>query len=230
MSIIDNLSLTKKRFLNSIGIFSDGDIPKSFYEKIRSLNDDFSEDEKYCIGDYNFCYSSIEPFNIKALVGTDHDRYANKTWLDAFIDLDRGEEIIELYFNNPDYYSELKDSTDLGLAKKGDKYYILGRAGGGNNRLILMKIKSLAEQKDILLSANVRYVPSKETSENIFNLVFPNGGYQESGYQAINKSDNPNIELYDIVSGYPHNTQIVMSNILGKEIDMEEKHKTGASL
>ena len=228
MSIIDSLSPMKKKFFESIGIYSDRDIPPTFFEKIKSLNEDFSESEKFCISDYNVCYYSQMPFNIRDLVGTDHDRYAGKSWLEAFLDLARGDENIELYFENPDYYSELQGRSDLGLARKDGKFYILGVAGGGNNRLILMKIKYLAlasrikenENIDEMMNfyANVRQVPSKKTADSIFYLVFPDGSFCESGYYVINKSNNPNLELYDIVTGYPVDTNVVVSNIKGSEI------------
>lgn len=228
MSIVDNLSPIKKKFFESIGIYSDSDIPAAFFERIKSLNDDLSESEKFCIGDYNICYSAQMPFCIRNLVGTDHDRYAGKNWLEAFLDLDRGDKNLQLYFQNPNYYSGLQEKSDLGLIKKDGKFYILGRAGGGNNRLIIMKIKYLAlankstnlDELDKIMSfyANVRQVPSKGTADSIFYLVFPDGGFRESGYYAINKSNNPDIELYDITSGYPLDTKVIARDIHGSDI------------
>lgn len=231
MSVFENLNPIKRKFFESIGIYNDNDIPSSFNEKILSLNSIISEPEKFCIGDYNFCFQSQSLFSMKDLVGTDHARYAGKTWLEAFLDLDRGDKNLELYFSNPNYYTDLfvNGESDLGLVKKEGKYYIFGRAGGGNNRLIIMKLKYLSAinksgvdklnvDKEFSFLANIRYVPSEITSENIFYLVFPDGGYETSGYYAINKSNNENIELYDIVSGYPMNTKIVVNNILGKDI------------
>lgn len=235
MGIIENLSLVKREFFKSIGIYTDAMIPDSFNERIIHLNSVISESEKFCLEDYNVCYQSESFFSIKDLVGTDHDRYAGKTWLEAFMDLDRGDENLKLYFNNPNYYQELalKGETDLGLASKDGKYYILGRAGGGNNRLIIMKIKYLALvnkrnldksilDKEFTFLANIRYVPSKDTADNIFYLIFPNGGYKTSGFYVLNKSNNPNEELYDIVSNYPFTTQVVASYVLGKDIGLVE--------
>lgn len=233
MAIIDNLNPIKRKFFESIGIFQDSDIPDTFFEKIKSLNEQLSESEKFCIGDYNVCYSSQMRFCIRDLVGTDHERYAGKTWLEAFLALDRGDKNLQLYFQNPSYYSNLQQgNSDLGLAKKDGKFYILGRAGGGNNRLIIMKIKYLAlasrsnnyydVDESMSFNANVRQVPSRETSDNIFYLVFPNGGYCESGYYAINKSSSSEIEIYDIVSGYPIDTTIIASDILGTDIGIFE--------
>lgn len=225
MAVFDDLSELQKKFFYSIGIYNDNDIPETFFEKITAMKDDFSESEKFSISDYNICYNGIMPFCMKDLVGTDHDRYSNKTWIEAFLDLDRGDENIQLYFENPNYYENLKDDSNLGLAKKDDKYYIFSKAGGGNNRLILMKIKYLAlagkiENIDQMMTfyANVRYVPSRETADNIFYLVFPDGGYSESGYNVLNKSDSPDFEIYDIVKGPLFRPQIIATNVIGSDI------------
>ena len=233
MSIIDSLSPLKKKFFESIGIYSDADIPDSFFEVIRPLKGDFSESEKFCVGNYSTCFSSKSMFCMKDVVGTDHDRYSGRTWLEAFLDLDRGDKNLQLYFDNPEYYHKLQEGeSDLGLAQKNNKFYILSKAGGGNNRLILMKIKYLAladkteelSKVDRAMSfyANVRQVPTRETSDNIFNLMWPGGGFMPSGYSVVNKSDDPNIELYDIVTGFPMNTTVVASCVLGTEIDKVE--------
>lgn len=228
---IEDLSPMKKKFFESIGICSTADIPNSFNEKILSLNTAISESEKFCIGDYNVCLQSQSLFSMKDLVGTDHDRYAGKTWLEAFLDLDRGDKNLELYFLNPNYYSELLANgySDLGLVKKDGKYYIYGPAGGGNNRLIIMKLKYLAaiSKKDADLSeidknftflGNIRYVPTKTTADNIFYLTFPDGGFKPSGYYVINRSSSEKFELYDIVTGYPRNIEVIRSSVDGESI------------
>lgn len=235
MCTFENLSPIKKKFLASIGIYSYNDMPSSFHEKILHLNSAISEAERFCIEDYHLCYQSQDTVNLKDIIGTDHDRYAGKTWFEAFSDLDRGDENIELYFNNPGYYSELlqKGQTDLGLAEKGGKYYILGKSGGGNNRLIIMKLKYLATinnsssnqhaiDNEFSIFANIRHVPTKNTADNIFYLIFPNGGFQPSGYYALNKSNDPNEELYDIVIDYPQDTKIIASNVRGEDIGVIE--------
>lgn len=231
MAIIDSLSPAKRKFFESLGIYSDADIPESFNEKIIYFNPLINEAQKFCLDDYNFCFQEQALFSMRDLVGTDHQRYAGKTWLEAFMDLDRGDDNLELYFSNPNYYANLNTLgySDLGLAEKDGKYYIFGRAGGGNNRLIAMKLKYLAtvakgnlDEKSIdnefNILGNIRHVPSRDTADNIFYLVFPGGGYKTSGYYALNKSTNSKVELYDIVSGYPFNTKVVVSDVLGEDI------------
>lgn len=235
MEIINNLSQIKRKFFESIGIYCDSDIPESFNEKVLFFNPLITESQKFCIDDYNFCFQEQALFSIKDLVGTDHQRYAGKTWLEAFLDLDRGDENLELYFNNPNYFSDLMSSeySDLGLAETDGKYYIYGRAGGGNNRLIIMKLKYLALvdkgnldeesiNREFNILGNIRHVPSKNTADNIFYLVFPDGGYKTSGYYALNKQVDSRVEVYDIVSGYPFNTKVEVSDVLGEDISRIE--------
>ncbi len=231
MSIIERLTPARKRFFKELGILNDDDIPESFFDIIQSYSDNFSESEKFCISDYNIAFCSKTFFSLKDVVGTNHNRYANKTWIEAFLDLDRGEETLELYFNNPKYYDKLKEmeNCDVGLAFKDGKYYILDRAGGGNNRLIILKIKYLAlaskrncdlEQLKSQFSfiGNVRISPNEKIAQRIFYLMFPNGGFIPSGYQVLNKSESIDAPLFDIVSDYPLNTQVVYKNIDSEEL------------
>ena len=134
----------RKDFLESIHI-NTNNYPATFYERIQNIPLSNIETE-YCAVP-NYCDGNKEEFHIRDLVGTNHQRYAGKTWIEAYLDLDRGENIIELYNKNPNYYKEIRDpnKTDLGLIKVDGKYYIFDKAGGGNNRLITMKIMYLSE-------------------------------------------------------------------------------------
>ena len=134
----------RKDFLESIHI-NTNNYPATFYERIQNIPLSNIETE-YCVVP-NYCDGKKEEFHIRDLVGTNHQRYAGKTWIEAYLDLDRGANIIELYNKNPNYYKEIRDpnKTDLGLIKVDGKYYIFDKAGGGNNRLITMKIMYLSE-------------------------------------------------------------------------------------
>ena len=139
------MSEIKIEFLKELGI-GKGNYPQGFFEKIENMNQCVTNVERgYCEVESR-CDGKEEDFCIKDVVGTDHERYAGKTWIDAFLDLARGDDIIELYRSNPEYWEEMKKEghAEIGLLKRGDKYYILARAGGGNNRIITMKIKYLA--------------------------------------------------------------------------------------
>lgn len=139
------MSETKIGFLKELGI-TKGNYPQGFFEKIENMNQCVTNVERGYCADESRCDGREEDFCIKDVVGTDHERYAGNTWIDAFWDLDRGDNIIELYRSNPQYWEEMKKEghAEIGLLKRGDKYYILARAGGGNNRIITMKIKYLA--------------------------------------------------------------------------------------
>ena len=146
-----------------------------FFESIQDINTLLTNTELGYLSYRPLCDGKKEYFCIRDLVGTDHQRYAKHSWLDSFLDLDRGNNIIQLLYENPKYWEDLKvcDNTDLGLIKYNDKYYIFSKAGGGNNRLITMKIMylSLIHQaggnpyeidrinKQFTFSANVRELP-----------------------------------------------------------------------
>ena len=135
----------KANFLWNLGIRKDN-YPISFLEKIQDIRKMITTTEiGYCAVDSR-CDGKPGRFCIRDVVGTDHSRYAGQTWIDAFLDLDRGDRIIELYKDNPSYWEDIKTSgnSDIGLLKYKDKYYIFSKAGGGNNRLIAMKIMYLS--------------------------------------------------------------------------------------
>ena len=164
----------KEKFLWDLGVRS-SQYPESFFDRIEDINKLVTNVELGYCAVCSRCDGQVETFCIKDVVGTDHPRYAGQTWIDAFFDLDRGANIIKLYQQNPEYWEENKnlDDSDIGLIKYGDKYYIFSNAGGGNNRLIAMKIRylSLIHQagndqdeierinKQFTFAANVRNLP-----------------------------------------------------------------------
>ena len=135
----------KAKFLYDLGIRKDN-YPISFLDRIQDISKEVSSTEIGYCSVAQYCDGKPEKFCIKDVVGTNHQRYAGKTWIDAFLDLDRGDNIIELYNINPKYWQEMKDlnKADIGLLKYRGKYYIFDKAGGGNNRIITMKIRYLS--------------------------------------------------------------------------------------
>ena len=168
---MDNI---KAKFLWDLGIRRDN-YPKTFLDTIQDINKIVTNVEIGYCGVSSRCDGYHGMFCIKDVVGTNHSRYAGQTWIDAFLDLDRGANIIKLYEDNPSYWEEIKSigKSDIGLLKYGDKYYIFDKAGGGNNRLITMKMKYLSlihqagNNKDEIerinnqftFSANIRELP-----------------------------------------------------------------------
>lgn len=223
MNYFNNLSNSQKQLLINMGIYNDKDMPVEFFEKIKSLNDDLNEAELYCVSDYYkpYCYDSF--LNLDKLIGTDHDKYANKSWIEAFSILSRGEEIASLYLQNPTYYDNKDVSKiDMGVVEKNGFYYIFSRNGGGNNRLITLKIISIIQKhRGISLSAPLvrfRRVPTIETCENIFFCEFPDGSFKESGYKIRKSNPDSFQENYDIVYGPLFKDNVVYTNISGNNI------------
>lgn len=214
MKYWDKLSPLKIKFLNDLSIFSESDLPKSFFDIIERPN--FTEAEKFCVDDSIICYAEIgAKFFIKDLVGTDHERYINKTWWDAFIDLDRGDYLISLYYKENGlnfYFDENFESvdewgqvqgglksieSDVGITNKNGKLYINSHLGGGNNRLIIAKIIYLARanrctsHKELEQLNNnswyrgyINYCPTEDLANDIFLIEFPDGKFTPSGFQV----------------------------------------------
>lgn len=168
----------KAKFLWDLGIRKDN-YPKTFLDTIQDISKMITNTEIGYCGVRSRCDGQPGMFCIKDVVGTDHSRYAGQTWIDAFLDLDRGAKIIKLYEDNPSYWQEIKSigNSDIGLLKYADKYYIFSKAGGGNNRIITMKMKYLSlihqagnNQDEIekintqfTFSANIRELPRDNT-------------------------------------------------------------------
>ena len=211
----DNLSSQRKKYLESCGI-NESNIPASFFDIIQSTGESISNAERFMLSGDDFVKTS-KPFSLRDLVGTDHSRYSGKSWFEAFLDLDRGDEIIEMYFNNPQYYdglrhldqSQLPHDTSIGLIEKDGKYY-LSQPGGGNNRMILMKIKylSLISQangdqnkineidKQFTFVGKVKTLPKeRETASIYYDISVLTGLYKE---KIRNISSNPDTFVFKV--------------------------------
>lgn len=227
--MIEKLSPNRKKFLQSLGITNDTEIPSSFFEKIRSYKEDTTPAEQFYCSDYTISGYFKIPFCMSQVVGTDHERYIGKSWLEAFMDLDRGEENLEMYFQNPDYYKiDLKSSkpnTNIGLVKKDNKFYIYSKAGGGNNRMMIMKIKYLAMaeklnpeelEKEFTFIGNTRILPQqKETTELVEELMW---NHEDLNIQVKNASTDPNTPSFNLYQGDFFNQSPIKSNLSEEEL------------
>lgn len=146
---MQEISEKKRNFLNVLGI-DINNLPPEFEKHNDSMEDMLSREEidfleiERLTGIYN------KRFHLKDLVGTTHPSYANKTWIEAFLLSKRGDEAIEQYFRNPDYYSiglkqqeqsNLSHDSPIQLYESNGRFFIKG----GNNRLLLIMMKYLAE-------------------------------------------------------------------------------------
>ena len=221
MKYFDKLSNLQKQFLKSLGINGDEDMPQGFFEIIKPLA--ITQEEMYCVSDYNKVYCYNGHLDMTKLVGTNHEKYVGKSWIEAFSILSRGDEIIEAYFKNPEYYSiNDSDLIDIGVVEKNGYYYIFSKNGGGNNRLITMKLLSIVQLtkglKLVSPAVRIRQVPSMDTCQNIFYCEFPTGNYITSGYTVKKSNLEDAEEIYDVMLGPISNNSIFLSGINGKDI------------
>lgn len=224
MSYFDRLKNNQKRFLRNLGIYSDADMPTEFFGKIKSLNEDLTSEEIYCVSDYYkpYCYNG--KLDMSKLVGTDHDKYVGKSWIEAFCELSRGEDIAELYFQNPDYYkNDDPNEIDMGIIEKDGQYYISSKAGGGNNRLITLKLLAIMQQRagQDIISPLVRFrrVPTMETCKNIFGVEFVDGQLTKASRYQIEKTDpDKPEEYYNVVEGLLWSGKVIAEHIPGSAL------------
>ena len=230
--IFSKLTPLQRRFLEELDIYSDEDIPQSFFDIIKSYDEEFSTAENYVLSDYYMCQNDIVRVCIKDVVGTNHSSYAGKTWIDAFMSLARGEEILSLYFDNPSYYDNLRNPQNGyigGLVKKNGEYYIFDGAGGGNNRMITMKIKYLAlaskygETEELIKQfsfySNIRITPKEDVANSIYCIAFPSGKFPASGYFVqISDVTAGGEVLYKIITGPLLERRVVLDRLTGEEL------------
>ncbi len=143
------ISNKKKKFLESLGL-DINNLPPEFEKYSHTMEEIFSEEEIEFIIYENLTEKNFKKFSLKNLVGTTHPSYCNKTWLEAFLSSKRGDNAVDEYFNNPEYYSHdlkqldqsnLKHDTPIELYESNNKFFI----NGGNNRLSLIMMKYLSE-------------------------------------------------------------------------------------
>ncbi len=219
----EKLSNYQKQLLISFGVKSDDDMPSEFFEEIRSVAVDLSKEEQYCVSDYYKSYCYFAKLDMTKLVGTDHDKYVNKSWIEAFSLLSRGNDIAELFLKNPSYYdnTDIK-KADMGLIEKDGLFYISSKIGGGNNRLITLKLISIIQQyrseKPISPLVRCRRVPSFETCQNIFYCEYPDGDFNISGLEIKKSSSDSEEEFYDVIDGPIFTDNVIFRDVFGHDI------------
>lgn len=143
------ISKKKKKFLESIGI-DINNLPQEFEQHSEDMNEVLSREEFEFLNRDSLTGTYTKSFSLKDLVGTTHPDYSDKSWLEAFLLSKRGDDAVDNYFRNSDYYSkdlkqtdqsELRHDSPLELYESDGQFFIKG----GNNRLSLIMMKYLAE-------------------------------------------------------------------------------------
>jgi len=147
---MEEISQTKAKFLNQIGI-DINNLPPEFNNISKSYDSEFTTEEKDFLFSDNYTKTFIMPFSMKDVVGTSHPSYKDITFLEAFIKSKRGDENIEKFYSNPNYYSETLKQYDQSTALHDTPLELnrdhLGNCYvmGGNNRINLLMMTYLKE-------------------------------------------------------------------------------------
>ena len=190
---MQEISKEKKKFLESIGI-DINNLPPEFARHSDTMESTFSEEEIAFLNRENLTGRYIKTFCLKDLVGTIHPDYTDKTWLEAFLLSKRGDNAVEEYFKNPEYYSrdlkqldqsDLRHETPIELYESDGKFFI----NGGNNRLSLIMMKYLADMskaqsdeerakidEDYTFVAEVQPTPEDKDVMYMINMLRENYG------------------------------------------------------
>lgn len=139
----------KKAFLESIGI-DINNLPDTLTKQCKDMKETITREENSFLSRDSLTGTYTKTFSLKDLVGTIHPDYSNKSWIETFLTSKRGDNVVDNYFRNPDYYSkDLKkeDQSDLTHDTPIELYECDGQffIKGCNNRLSLIMVKYLTE-------------------------------------------------------------------------------------
>ncbi len=187
------ISEKKKAFLESIGI-DINNLPETFTKQCKDMQETLSREENNFLSRDSLTGTYTKTFSLRDLEGTIHSDYSNKSWIEVFLASKRGDDTVDNYFRNPDYYSkELKreDQSDLTHDTPIELYECDGQffIKGGNNRLSLMMMKYLAEtsraqtqeerdkiDQEYTFVAEVNPIPKDKNIMYMINMVRENYG------------------------------------------------------
>ena len=164
---MEKISLQKKSFFNSIGVDLNK-IPSELKLKTSIMQEKLSSEivDFFKVG--NLADVEQKYFCLKNLFGTDRLEYNEKNWLEILMDNPKSDEIIKLYFKNPNYYfrelrklnqSGLNHNNAIELYEDNGKFFVKD----GVARLSIMMIKYLLEMsrattKEEKLIINKQYI------------------------------------------------------------------------
>ena len=164
---MQKISLQKRSFFNSIGLDTNN-LPPELQIKSNSIQKKIPMEDLKFLNQRDLTIPKEKYFKLKSLFGTDDVKLDNRTWIEIFNDNEKVDEIIKLYFKNPNYYykdlkklnqSEIKQNNSIELYEDNGKFFIKE----GKARISLMMIKYLlemsrAQTKEEKLMINKQYV------------------------------------------------------------------------
>ncbi len=202
---MQKISLQKRSFFNSIGLDTNN-LPPELLIKSNSIQTKIPRDDIKFFNQRELSIPKAKYFRLKNLFGTDDIKLDNKTWIEIFSENPKIDEIIKLYFNNPNYYYkdlkkidqiELKHNEAIELYEDNGKFFIKD----GLARLSLVMIKYLLEMsraqskeekliinKQYTFAAIVRSTPKDRDIIYLINMLLDIYGAK----LKIKKVDNDN--------------------------------------
>ncbi len=111
---MQKISLQKRSFFNSIGLDANN-LPPELQIKSNSMQTKLPKESLKFLTQKDWTIPQEKAFRLKNLFGTDNADFDNKTWIEIFNNNEKTDEIIKLYFKNPNYY--YKDLKQLNQAR-----------------------------------------------------------------------------------------------------------------
>lgn len=185
---MQKISLQKRSFFNSIGLDTNN-LPPELQIKSNSMQSKLPKESLNFLVQKDWTIPQEKAFRLKNLFGTDNADFDGKTWIEIFNNNEKTDEIIKLYFKNPNYYyKDLKQLNQTGLKHNGsiELYEDNGKffVKDGVARVSLMMIKYLLEMsraqskeekaminKQYVFAAVVRATPSDRDIIYLINMI-----------------------------------------------------------
>lgn len=243
---MQKISLQKRSFFNSIGL-DINNLPAELQIKANSIQKKLPLEDLKFLSQKSLTIPKVKHFRLKNLFGTDNIKLDNMTWIDIFSNSEKTDEIIKLYFKNPNYYykelrkldqSELNHNNPIELYESNGKFFIKE----GTARLSLMMIKYLLEMsraqskeekiiinKQYIFAGSVRSVPKDRDIMYLINMLFEIYGPKLKLQKIDNDDECSYIMKYDErkfeINSKSDLENFIKNSYLPKEYKSTEKFK-----
>ena len=243
---MQKISLQKRSFFNSIGL-DINNLPAELQIKANSIQKKLPLEDLKFLSLKSLTIPKVKHFRLKNLFGTDNVKLDNMTWIDIFSNSEKKDEIIKLYFKNPNYYykelrkldqSELNHNNPIELYESNGKFFIKE----GTARLSLMMIKYLLEMsraqskeekiiinKQYIFAGSVRSIPKDRDIMYLINMLFEIYGSKLKLQKVDNDNECSYIMKYDErkfeINSKSDLENFIKNSYLPKEYKSTEKFK-----